>query len=114
MWRALGTLSAQAQRSSLNAATSIAPLRWVGKISYGLYLWHWVAIRALVAIPLDPTVMTLLKLSIPFAIATASFYLLEQRFLRLKERWHQKDEVPPAALMLKLNSSYIDVNAATH
>jgi peptidoglycan/LPS O-acetylase OafA/YrhL len=70
----------------MRRALSIAPLCWIGKISYGLYLWHWPVIRAMADYPLDPTLKILLELVATFAIATASFYLIEEHFLRLKDR----------------------------
>jgi peptidoglycan/LPS O-acetylase OafA/YrhL len=40
-------VAAAVQPGALRSALSIAPLRWIGQRSYGLYLWHWPAIVAL-------------------------------------------------------------------
>ena len=55
---------------------SSRPLRAMGRISYGLYLWHF------------PLVGWFGTWGIPlaFAAAAASYWLVERRFLRLKTR----------------------------
>jgi peptidoglycan/LPS O-acetylase OafA/YrhL len=64
------------------------PLVAIGRISYGLYLWHWPVYLVLNGgrihwgfIPL-----TLLRLAVSGLLAVASFLLVEQPFLRLKRR----------------------------
>jgi peptidoglycan/LPS O-acetylase OafA/YrhL len=69
---------------------SAPPLVWLGRISYGLYLWHGLAFAAtawlLRDVPLRWSVAKLLPNLAAVAVAAASFYLIEQPFLRLKGR----------------------------
>ena len=65
-----------------------APLVALGRISYGFYLWHWPVFLVLNGgrlhwgfVPL-----TLVRLAASLAMAVASFFLVEQPFLRLKRR----------------------------
>jgi peptidoglycan/LPS O-acetylase OafA/YrhL len=51
------------------------PLRWMGRISYGLYLW-----QQLFLVP--PANAFLPRVALAFAAATASYYLLERPLLR--------------------------------
>jgi peptidoglycan/LPS O-acetylase OafA/YrhL len=63
------------------------PLVWIGRISYGLYLWHWPVRGYIFGSSSQPTnrqIITALVLS--FAITTISFYFVEQPFLTLKKR----------------------------
>jgi peptidoglycan/LPS O-acetylase OafA/YrhL len=67
-------------RSLLARSLSFAPLRYVGRISYGLYLWHYPlflyldnARTGLTGYPLFAV-----RVAVTSAVATASFYLLER------------------------------------
>jgi peptidoglycan/LPS O-acetylase OafA/YrhL len=66
--------------SPLRALFSIGPLRWIGQISYGLYLWHWPAIVILTAsrVHAQGNTLKLIQVAATFAVATASFYLVER------------------------------------
>lgn len=50
-------------------------LRWFGKISYGLYVWHW---------PIFELVGWVVGIPLAIAAAVASWHLIEQPFLRRK------------------------------
>src|SRR5262249_47410875 len=67
--------------SPLRDALSPSILLWIGSISYGLYLWHWPAIVILTPAHLhglEGTNLNLLRIAATFAIAAASFYLIER------------------------------------
>jgi peptidoglycan/LPS O-acetylase OafA/YrhL len=71
------------------------PLRAVGRVSYGLYLWHWF-IFVVVARSLDdwPPLMRLVVALSASALATVgSWYLVERPFLRMKRRARPLSEV---------------------
>ncbi len=91
-----------------NQILSWAPIVWIGgNLSYGLYAWHYVVNHFLrITIGTDPSdkyaerlaapwwVQILLDLSVPFLLAVPSFYLVERRALRLKNRFQvEKVEV---------------------
>jgi peptidoglycan/LPS O-acetylase OafA/YrhL len=85
------TSAVQPGRFALRSFLSLGPLVWIGRISYGLYLWHWPVI--VVASPartgLDGPSLTVVRVGLTFALATASFYLVEQPIRRgvLRGRW---------------------------
>jgi peptidoglycan/LPS O-acetylase OafA/YrhL len=58
---------------------------WMGTISYGLYLWHFPIYRAMSVSGFGSTMERLtIGILITFMCATASYYVLERYFLRLK------------------------------
>jgi peptidoglycan/LPS O-acetylase OafA/YrhL len=68
-------------------AMSVAPLRYLGRISYGLYVWHW---------PLVAVLGWRLGLPIAVPVAALSYRFIEQPFLRRKRR-APEDPLTPAS-----------------
>ncbi len=58
---------------------ALPPLVWLGKISYGVYLWHWPIVSFVTATNtgLSPVPLFLVRIGLTFAIALASFHLIE-------------------------------------
>ena len=60
-------------------ALSAGPLRWLGLVSYGLYLWHWPVYVVLSPnrVSLEGVPLTALRIAVTLAIAAASYHWLE-------------------------------------
>jgi peptidoglycan/LPS O-acetylase OafA/YrhL len=66
---------------------SIAPIVAIGRVSYGIYLWHWpLLLEARYLLP-DSRMAALLATLASIPIAFASYNFLEKPFLRLKRRF---------------------------
>jgi peptidoglycan/LPS O-acetylase OafA/YrhL len=77
---------------------SWSPLRRVGRVSYGVYLWHWPVIY-LFGVPasvLPDVVRIPLLIAASLAIAEGSYRLIESPFLRLKDRGLRAAQFRPA------------------
>lgn len=78
----------------LRALLATPRLVWLGKISYGLYMYHeialWARARLVRTMPWFPNKEELLSLgalALTIALAAGSYYGYERPFLRLKRAW---------------------------
>jgi peptidoglycan/LPS O-acetylase OafA/YrhL len=82
---AAGLVAAAAGTGVIAAMTSLAPLRWIGVRSYGIYLWHWPVIALAGAItgpgPTSPW-LWLIEAGVTIALAWASWKYVETPILR--------------------------------
>ena len=92
--------AAQEEPGPLGALLSLGPLRWIGRISYGIYLWHWP-----VFVYVGPTLtglrgapLVVLRLAMTLGLASASYYLVECPIRRRRlTGWPRLAAVPAAA-----------------
>ncbi len=105
-----GAVVGQGTGSRLARALSAAPLRALGRVSYGVYVWHYfVHVGLLRAVRARPAGAALLAtragylayatcgVAVSLALAWASYHLLEKRFLALKDRFAPRREAPRLA-----------------
>ncbi len=84
------------------------PLRWMGRISYGLYLWQQLFFNPL-STPslLHASEVFLPRLALAFAAATASYYLLERPLLYYGRTLSHRVRTVPQPTRPKLEPSSI-------
>ena len=94
---------------------SLAPLVWLGKISYGVYLWHWPLFRFVTAdrTGLSGPALLGLRCALVLAIATASYFLVEQPIRRGAWPRGTRRLVPVAAVATAVAAVAAIVGVAT-
>ena len=73
----------------VTAALSLPPLVWLGRISYGVYLYHWPLFIVLNEdrVGVDGVGLLAIRVAATLAIAQVSFVLFEQPIRRARPNW---------------------------
>jgi peptidoglycan/LPS O-acetylase OafA/YrhL len=90
----------QPESGTLGAVLSWAPLRWIGRVSYGLYLWHWPVYLTVThaRTGLDGAPLLFARLAVTVALATLSFYAVEQPIRQRRFRLPRPVVLVPLAM----------------
>lgn len=87
--------------SAMSRVLQVAPLRAIGIISYGLYLWHWPIYVAMTTghTGLHGNVLLAARVAVTGVAAIASYFLVERpiRYGSLR-RWRMRSTAPVAAI----------------
>jgi peptidoglycan/LPS O-acetylase OafA/YrhL len=93
---------------------SLAPMRWLGRISYSLYLWHWPvlilgpavigSVRPGLIDDMDPMALSLALVAASVALAALSWRLIEEPFRvgRLSTGGHRRSLATAGAAVIAI------------
>lgn len=83
-------------------------LRYLGRISYSLYLYQQITLGVVrKALSSQPVIVQLLAaIAVTIIIATASYYLIERPFLKLKNLWSKSRPLATVSYPHKVDSAY--------
>jgi len=90
----------QFEHGPLGRVLSLSPLRFLGRISYGLYLWHWPVIVYLTSarVGISGGALDVLRIGTTLVLATLSYTLVENRIHRARPAGWWRFALAPAAL----------------
>lgn len=97
-WTVLGALAGATLLHLVHCPSLVAralswpPLAGIGRISYGLYLWHF-PVAEMVRPDWPDAPLLLLRAGLTLAVTLASWHLVERPALRLKARWGAHQEI---------------------
>jgi peptidoglycan/LPS O-acetylase OafA/YrhL len=75
------------RKSLVKRILLMKPAVWIGRISYGLYLWHFLIFSTMRWLGFRRIDVMTIGTCFAFLVASASYYFLERPFLKLKSRW---------------------------
>ena len=92
------------ERSIVARALAIRPFTLLGTVSYGVYLWHWPINVFLTPerVHLHGLPLHVLRFSLTFAVAIASYHFLEQPIRRHGVPFSRPQYIVPAAIALSV------------
>jgi peptidoglycan/LPS O-acetylase OafA/YrhL len=89
-----------APRSPVPRLLSLPPIRYIGRISYGLYIWHWPLFIWVneARTGLSGYSLFVVRVAVTFAVAIASYHLIEQPIRKgtFLQQWKAFVAVPAA------------------
>jgi peptidoglycan/LPS O-acetylase OafA/YrhL len=74
------------RKSLVNRILLMKPVVWIGRISYGLYLWHFLIFSTMRGLGFRRIDVITGGTCLAFLVASASYYFLERPVLKLKSR----------------------------
>ena len=106
--------AAQPDPSRLGRVLAVPPLVWIGRISYGIYLWHWpiVLLATPARIGVGGLSLFAIRVVITLAVSVASYVLVEQPIRRGALRnWRFWTAVPTTAAVVVAGGFLVTANA---